>query len=317
MKYILVACWMNQLNSKLDCATSPLLFDFKKRFKKSEASSGCHVQTTSLNTVSSPTRLNTAKTLLWLLAVSWFISFRFVGAVGRRGWRVNKSEGWRKEEERDESKGLHPPRGGKNKKQHNQLVDRWLTGIQEVEKRSWPFPPYRWRQKCTSLWVQRSCASPAGGKIGPKRGRAKWKRQGKERETAQRQTSSCSGQARLMGAGRDVLFLFFSRWGDTAACFARARLRGGAPVQGNLWKAHTHRSGQGGCMLENSGLVLGVDSSLGLLTRLHNPRHVGVALLVHGRLLHLTEEERGRYREGKQEAQKLDKRKLTFSTILS
>lgn len=41
-------------------------------------------------------------------------------------------------------------------------------------------------------------------------------------------------------------------------------------------------------MLENSGLVLGVDSSLGLLTRLHNPRHVGVALLVHGRLLHLT-----------------------------
>lgn len=43
-------------------------------------------------------------------------------------------------------------------------------------------------------------------------------------------------------------------------------------------------------MLENSGLVLGVDSSLGLLTRLHNPRHVGVALLVHGRLLHLTRE---------------------------
>lgn len=41
-------------------------------------------------------------------------------------------------------------------------------------------------------------------------------------------------------------------------------------------------------MLENSGLVLGVDSSLGLLTRLHNPRDVGVTLLVHGRLLHLT-----------------------------
>lgn len=40
-------------------------------------------------------------------------------------------------------------------------------------------------------------------------------------------------------------------------------------------------------MLENSGLILGVDSSLGLLTRLHNPWHVGVALLVHGRLLHL------------------------------
>lgn len=44
-------------------------------------------------------------------------------------------------------------------------------------------------------------------------------------------------------------------------------------------------------MLENSGLVLGVDSSLGLLTRLHNPRHVGVALLVHGWLLHLTDGE--------------------------
>lgn len=42
-------------------------------------------------------------------------------------------------------------------------------------------------------------------------------------------------------------------------------------------------------MLENSGLVLGVDSSLGLLTRLHNPRHIGMALLVHGWLLHLTD----------------------------
>lgn len=42
-------------------------------------------------------------------------------------------------------------------------------------------------------------------------------------------------------------------------------------------------------MLENSGLVLGVDSSLCLLTRLHNPRHIGVALLVHGRLLHLAD----------------------------
>jgi len=46
-------------------------------------------------------------------------------------------------------------------------------------------------------------------------------------------------------------------------------------------------------MLENSGLVLGVDASLRLLTWLHDPRHVGVALLVHGRLLHLTEERRG------------------------
>lgn len=45
-------------------------------------------------------------------------------------------------------------------------------------------------------------------------------------------------------------------------------------------------------MLENSGLVLGVDSSLGFLTRLDNPRHVGVALLVHGRLLHLRQKER-------------------------
>lgn len=31
----------------------------------------------------------------------------------------------------------------------------------------------------------------------------------KKRETAQRQTSSCSGQARLTGAGRDVLFFYF------------------------------------------------------------------------------------------------------------
>lgn len=44
-------------------------------------------------------------------------------------------------------------------------------------------------------------------------------------------------------------------------------------------------------MLENSGLVLGVDSSFGLLTWLHNPRHVGMALLIHGWLLHLTQRE--------------------------
>lgn len=95
-----------------------------------------------------------------------------------------------------------------------------------------------------------------------------------------------SGSTNWGGAG---CFVLFSRWGDAAACVACAQLRGGAPVKGNLWKAHTHRSGHGGSMLENSGLVLGVDSSLGLLTRLHNPRHVGVALLVHGRLLHLTD----------------------------
>lgn len=55
-------------------------------------------------------------------------------------------------------------------------------------------------------------------------------------------------------------------------------------------------------MLENSGLVLGVDSSLGLLTGLHNPRHVGVALLVHGRLLHLTErdQEQAKVEKGRQ-----------------
>lgn len=35
------------------------------------------------------------------------------------------------------------------------------------------------------------------------------KRQGERRETAQRQMSSCSGQARLTGAGRDVLFFVF------------------------------------------------------------------------------------------------------------
>lgn len=59
-------------------------------------------------------------------------------------------------------------------------------------------------------------------------------------------------------------------------------------------------------MLENSGLVLGVDSSLGLLTRLHNPRHVGVALLVHGRLLHLTDRDGKRVRNG-MEAESRDK----------
>lgn len=47
-------------------------------------------------------------------------------------------------------------------------------------------------------------------------------------------------------------------------------------------------------MLENSGLVLGVDSSFGLLTWLHNPRHVGMALLIHGWLLHLTQSRRRR-----------------------
>lgn len=132
---------------------------------------------------------------------------------------------------------------------------------------------------------------------GPKRGleqKRKERRGDKEKEerdsAAPNVIMQWTGSANGGRAGC-FCFLFFSRWGDAAACVARAQLRGGAPVQGNLWKAHTHRSGQGGCMLENSGLVLGVDSSLGLLTRLHNPRHVGVALLVHGRLLHLTQKE--------------------------
>lgn len=54
-------------------------------------------------------------------------------------------------------------------------------------------------------------------------------------------------------------------------------------------------------MLENSGLVLGVDSSLGLLTRLHNPWHVGVALLVHGWLLHLTQTETEKERKQRED----------------
>lgn len=64
---------------------------------------------------------------------------------------------------------------------------------------------------------------------------------------------------------------------------------------------HTHRSGQGGCMLENSGLVLGVDSSLCLLSRLHNPRHVCMALLVHGWLLHLWHKEQNQVTESSSE----------------
>lgn len=74
-------------------------------------------------------------------------------------------------------------------------------------------------------------------------------------------------------------------------------------------------------MLENSGLVLGVDSSLGLLTWLDNPRYVGVALLVHGRLLHLTQKEtresgngEKHYKEGKREAEKYDKN-IIFSDV--
>lgn len=159
---------------------------------------------------------------------------------------------------------------------------------------------YRWRQRSAPQpWVQRSCASPAGRRLGPgpKRGleqKQKERRGDKEKEerdsAAPNVIMQWTGSANGGGAGC-FCFLFFSRWGDAAACVARAQLRGGAQVQGNLWKAHTHRSGQGGCMLENSGLVLGVDSSLGLLTRLHNPRHVGVALLVHGWLLHLTQKE--------------------------
>lgn len=161
--------------------------------------------------------------------------------------------------------------------------------------------PYRWRQRSAPQpWVQRSCASPAGRRMGPgpKRGRAETKERRGDKEKEERDSAApnvimqWTGSANGGGARCFVfLFFIFSRWGDAAACVARAQLRGGAPVQGNLWKAHTHRSGQGGCMLENSGLVLGVDSSLGLLTRLHNPRHIGVALLVHGRLLHLIQKE--------------------------
>lgn len=57
-------------------------------------------------------------------------------------------------------------------------------------------------------------------------------------------------------------------------------------------------------MLENSGLVLGVDSSFGLLTWLHNPRHVGMALLIHGWLLHLTQRVGGGGGRGEAELEK-------------
>lgn len=72
----------------------------------------------------------------------------------------------------------------------------------------------------------------------------------------------------------------------------------GQPLKGT----HTHRIGQGGCMLENSGLVLGVDSSFGLLTWLHNPRHVGMALLIHGWLLHLTQRESEEEEDGEKQS---------------
>lgn len=55
-------------------------------------------------------------------------------------------------------------------------------------------------------------------------------------------------------------------------------------------------------MLENSGLVLGVDSSFGLLTWLHNPRHVGMALLIHGWLLHLTQSESEEEEDGEKQS---------------
>lgn len=184
----------------------------------------------------------------------------------------------------------------KNKKLEAEQPTGWpLTDRQTGSgKNGADHSPYRWRQRSAPQpWVQRSCASPAGRRMlpGPKRGRAETKeRRDKEKEerdsAAPNVIMQWTGSANGGGAGCFV-FLFFSRWGDAAACVARAQLRGGAPVQGNLWKAHTHRSGQGGCMLENSGLVLGVDSSFGLLTWLDNPRHVGMALLVHRRLLHL------------------------------
>lgn len=208
----------------------------------------------------------------------------------------------RKKEERDEAKRLHPSTGRKKttKKQAEQPTGWPLT---DQQTGSWKISPTGGdREVHHSPGFKGHAPALQAGWWGPgQRGESRNEREEetrrKKKETAQRQTSSCSRQAQLTGAGRDVLLLSFSRWGDAAACVACAQLRGGAPLQGNLWKAHTHRSGHGGCMLENSGLVLGVDSSLGLLTRLHNPRHVGVALLVHGRLLHLMQKDMGKERE--------------------
>lgn len=183
------------------------------------------------------------------------------------------------------------PINRKKKKMAEQPSGWPLTNRQTKWKNGADHSPSTWRQSCTTALgskVMRQPCRQEDGTQAKEEGERKRKREEtrKEGETAQRQTSSCTGQARL--TGRDVLFLLFSADEATAACVACAQLRGRALVQGHLWKAHTHRSGQGGCMLENSGLVLGVDSSLGLLTWLHNPRHVGVALLIHGWLLHLT-----------------------------
>lgn len=74
---------------------------------------------------------------------------------------------------------------------------------------------------------------------------------------------------------------------------ARAvQLRWGASRGPALCKAHTQEwTGGWYTLLENSGLILGVRSSLGLLPWFHYPRHVGMTLLLHRRLLHLREGE--------------------------
>ena len=85
------------------------------------------------------------------------------GSLEKKRRRETKPNGCTHQQEEEKKKQNET----RSWKQNNRVVDCRLTDRQEVEKKMDHFS-YRWRQRSAPQpWVQRSCASPAGRRLGP------------------------------------------------------------------------------------------------------------------------------------------------------
>lgn len=201
----------------LSC-NSALLFDLKKCLKSLDRPPVATVRSDRPRVILGCRAQPTAKTL----------SRPFSGALLTnviqvvRGRKVETSEGWRRE---SKPSGCPHQREPKKKKSGSKTTGCFTEWGKKngADKCTTALPPPR---------VQRSCASPAGWWTGPRAkggggGRGGEDTREKKSGTAQSQTSSCSGRARLTGGG---MFLLFS--GRRASLVPN--VRAGGPVQGTL-----------------------------------------------------------------------------------
>lgn len=152
--------------------------------------------------------------------------------VGKRGLDAEKSRGWRQAgEKRRETKLKGCTRQQVENKPINSKPNKGSVGCSLMVTAYFPLQVEAEVHRSPGFKTH-APASQAGWWGGPEGGEER-----KAESAAPNVVMQWSGST---NGGRAGCFVFFSRWGDAAACVACARLRGGAPVKGNLWKAHTH-----------------------------------------------------------------------------